>query len=563
MPQSTLSFARLNALLPAPVTAEELGELLFPSKAELKGVAGDELRLEVTADRLDLLDEGGLAAYLNGARGAAHGLLPLASFAPGGPPATIEVDPSVVPLRPWVAGVLLDPPDGASLDAGLLEEAVRVQELLHGTFGLDRRLASLGIYPAERFRFPLRYALEPLEAVRFVPLDGTAPTDGAAFFAEHPMAARYGAGGRDADRCLVLRDADRNVLSLPPVLNARPHGEARPGDGRLLLEATGTRAARVQDALGLLALVFVARGWRVAPVGVNRPEGPDDGRSLFAHRTIPLAAAELEEVAGVRLPSSEVEHLFARARLGAHPAGHGWDVRVPPWRSDVLTSRDLVEEVVLARGVRPEEGVLPPSPTRGRRLPAARVRRAIAAALLGQGFVPLCRPVLAPERIVRLLGRPSALAVANPVSEQYGFLRDALQVTLLGSLERNVRSPYPQRLSEVGPVVVADPGSETGGSTRHRAGFVLAAEAAGFAEAAAGLDYLLGTLGVRGVREPADLPGTIPGRAARLRLAGEPVAEVGEIHPRVLDELHLPVPVAWAELDLTGLAPLLAPARPP
>ncbi len=63
--------------------------------------------------------------------------------------------------------------------------------------------------------------------------------------------------------------------------------------------------------------------------------------------------------------------------------------------------------------------------------------------------------------------------------------------------------------------------------------------------------------GAAGVREPVEIAGTIPGRAAVVRLAGEPVAHLGEIHPSVLAETGVPVPVAWAEVDLSALAPLL------
>jgi phenylalanyl-tRNA synthetase beta subunit len=85
----------------------------------------------------------------------------------------------------------------------------------------------------------------------------------------------------------------------------------------------------------------------------------------------------------------------------------------------------------------------------------------------------------------------------------------------------------------------------------------LASEDAGFADVAALSDYLLSAFDARGVREPVDLPGTIPGRAARLRVAGETVAEMGELHPGVLSAIGVPVPVAWAEVDLSALWPLV------
>jgi phenylalanyl-tRNA synthetase beta chain len=536
-----------------------LEELLFASKTQLEGGAGDELLVEGTADRLDLLTESGLALYLQGATGAAVGLPEVPQGEPGA--LSIQVDASVEPIRPSIAGLVVAPPAGRTLEADLLEEAIRFQELLHATIGLDRRLASLGIYPLARIHGPVSYTVDRVDAIRFVPLDGDQEVDGPDFFAHHPMAARYGELGRREERCLVLRDADGCLLSLPPILNSRSAGEARPGDGALLLESTGARPSRAADAVGLLSVVFVAHGWSLSEVPVTGPHGRADGTSVTRPRSVHLNAATIARLAGTEVPAAEVTQYLEAARLAVHPLPHGWRVEVPPWRPDVLAPVDLVEELVLARGLRQEDGIVPPSSTRGRRSPEARFRAHVSGLLLGLGLVPLYTPVLVPERMATLSGRGGALTLSNPVSDQFARMRDSLLLSLLGVLERNVRHGYPQRFSEVGPVVVPDSEAESGGTTRYRAGVFLAHDRAGFAEAAAMADYLLRTFGTSGVREPAELPGTIPGRAAVLRLAGEPVAEIGEIAPSILRELHVPVPVAWVEWDLTALRPLVERAR--
>jgi len=556
VPQSTVDLPRLLELVPRPLTPPELSEVLWASKAELGSVEGDEARVECTADRLDLLCEGGLGLHLQGVLGGAQGLPPLRPAA-AEDRLTLRVDPSVAPLRPSIAGVVVVPPDGHRLDAGLLAEAVRFQELLHATFGADRRLASLGIYPMGRLHGPVRYSLEPLRDVRFTPLEGETPITAEAFYAEHPMAARYGAYGRDAGRCLVLRDAHGTVLSLPPVLNSREAGEARPGDGALLLESTGIRDARVEEALGLLSLVFAARGWQMAPVAVERGDRIDPGVHLVRARHVGLSDRVLERLAGRPIPVSEVEEGFRHCRLDPARTADGWSVAVPPWRPDLQTATDLAEDLLLIRGVRPEDGVLVPSFTRGTRTPMARFRSTFADRLLGLAFVPLYTPVLVSERSIALTGRTSAIALSNPVSDQFAYLRDSLLPSLVTVLERNRRHGYPQRFSEVGPVVVRSPGAETGSETRFHAGAFVAGGGAGFADAAALVDYLMRACGAAGVREPVEIAGTIPGRAAVVRLAGEPVAHLGEIHPSVLAETGVPVPVAWAEVDLSALAPLL------
>jgi len=559
MPQSVLSWERVQSLLPVPVTESELDELLFVSKAELAGRDGDALTISVTPDRLDLLCEGGLAIHLAGALEAARGLPKLRQAAPVSSGPTFRVDGSVEPIRPWIAGLLVRSPDEAGLDAGTLAEAIRFQELLHATVGRDRRSASLGIYPWERVEPPVRYGLEPLADVRFVPLDGNEEVGGEAFFHDHPLAARYGALGRTGDRCLVLRDADGEVLSLPPVLNSRAAGEARTGDRELLLESTGTHPRTVEETLALLSLVFLARDWSVEPVAVEGPgERRDDGRHLVTPRTIDLSSALLREVGGVALPSVEVERRLARSRLSSRPHPGGWRVEVPAWRPDLGAPIDVVEDVLIAVPIRPEDGVVPPSPTRGRRRREVVFRRRVATDLLGLGFAAPNTTVLVGEAAVARLPGVAPIHVANPVSAEFAFVRDRLLLSHLDVLARNTRHGYPQRFAEVGPVVVRSTDAESGGATRYHASLVVASDDAGFAEAAALVDYLLRRQDVLAVREPAELPGLIPGRAARARIAGEAVAELGEVHPQVLSELGVPVPVAWAELDLSALGPLVA-----
>ncbi len=559
MPTSTLSRRRLLERLGAPVDADLLEAALFGSKAEAVAGEGDALEVSVTPDRLDLLSEGGLALHLEGALGRATGGVRLRRRRGGRGSLALLRDASVVPLRSELAGVVVTAPPGHALDDGLLAEAVRLQELLHATVGRDRRAMSLGIYPARRLRGPVRYALEPVAQVRFTPLDGPAELDAATFFRDHPMAATYGALGRSGDRCLVLRDAAGSVLSLPPILNSRSHGSAVAGDRSLLLESTGTRPRAVLEGLGLLLVVFASRGWSVRPVPVDGPDGArSDGEEVVAGRARELPSELLRGIVGEELTSAQVVQRLARARLSARRQRGGWSVTAPPWRPDLLAGVDLAEEVVLAAELRAEDGVVPSSVERGRRRASTRFRREVATLLLGLGFAAPLTTVLVSEEAADRLDARAAVRLANPVSREYAIVRDRLLLSHLEVLGRNTRHGYPQRFAEVAPVVVRRPGAETGAESRYHAGLVVAGEGAGFADAASTVDYLLRVLDVGSVREPAELPGTVPGRAARVRVAGEPVAELGELHPALLDRLGVPVPVAWAELDLAALAPLAA-----
>ena len=558
MPQSVLRRGRVVERLLQPLSNATLEDILFTSKAELEAQDSETLTVSVTPDRLDLLSEGGLALYLEGATDAAKGS-PRERVVEGpSPPPSVEVDASVQALRPAIAGVLVEAPTDAGLDVETLAEMVRFQEVLHATIGRDRRAASLGIYPYDRLVPPFRYALEPMSGVRFVPLEASEEVSAEEFFRDHPMALRYGALGRRQNLCLTLRDARGTVLSLPPILNGRTGGEARVSDRRLLLESTGMRERTVREALGLLLVGFVSRGWSVSPVAVRGGGNPpSDGRGVFAPRAVDLPSTTLHSLAGMTYPAGEVERRLGRIRLTAHSHPGGWRVEIPPWRPDLLSAVDLAEEVILAQAIRPEDGILAPSFTRGRRRRETVFRRRFATALLGLGCAAPYTSLLVSENAVRRIRGAAPIRLSNPPSAEFAFVRDRLLLSHLEVLAHNTRHGYPQTFGEVGPVVISLATAESGAETRYRAGAVLASDSAGFADAAALVDYLLRTVDIVSVREPAELPGTIPGRAARVRVAGEVIAELGEVHPEVLAEIGVPVPVAWAELDLSRLAPLV------
>lgn len=556
MPRSVLDTERLLALAGRPLSDATLDDLLFGSKAEVEGRDGTSLTVSVTPDRLDLLSEGGLGLYLQGMLGTARGIPAYRGPPADAPLVGFAVDGTVGTLRPAIAGAIVRAPSDRGLDAGLLAEAVRFQELLHATIGRGRRAASLGIYPVDRIEFPVRYSLEPMARVRFVPLDASEEVGAAEFYQDHPMAAAFGFLGREGDACLTLRDARGTILSLPPVLNGRAAGEARVGDRELLIESTGTRWRSSAEAVGLLLVAFVAQGWSVVPVPVTGST-QTDGSAVIDSHSVELPAAVLRAIGGEALSASVVERRLAETRLVGHPHPGGWTVDAPPWRPDVGTAVDVAEDLLLAEGVRPENGVLPPSLTRGRLRKETLFRRRFASDLLGLGLAAPHTPLLLSESTVARVGGAAPLHLRNPVSSEFAYVRNRLLPSHLDVLAHNTRHAYPQRFGEVAPVIVAAPGSATGAETRYHAGVMVASDTAGFAEAASVVDYLLRTVDVTGVREPTEVPGIIAGRAARVRVAGDVVAELGEVAPVLLSEIGVPVPVAWAEVDLTALWPLV------
>jgi len=126
--------------------------------------------------------------------------------------------------------------------------------------------------------------------------------------------------------------------------------------------------------------------------------------------------------------------------------------------------------------------------------------------------------------------------------------------SLLGVLRLNKHRELPQRIFELGDVVLLDPSAETGAARKRRLGVAIIHAKANFTEVRALLQGILRDLGIESYRvEAKEDPAFIPGRCASVVLGGKEVAILGEIHPEVLTNFELEYPVAALELDVEAL----------
>jgi phenylalanyl-tRNA synthetase beta chain len=558
MPQSTLSTSLIFRQLKKELSKEEVERTLFRTKAELVEMKDDDLTIEITHDRLDMLCESGLALALEGILGLARGMPGESGRSGAREGLAARADGSVSRLRGEISMAVATAPAGTTLDLSALSELVKFQELLHATLGRDRRTASIGLYPLRHLRSPFLYAMEPLKNIRFTPLPdetgNSSEMDGREFFEKHPMAEKYGALGKEGDLALTLRDSVGNILSLPPVLNSAKHGEISTSDSEVLVESTGTTAVTCREMVAYMTLPFVARGWTITPVPVAFAKGVDHGRATVEARDILLEQGPVSKLLGVPLTEETVKSALLASRLGVKETKAGLQVSVPPWRPDILGSVDLIEEVAMAMGLDrfPPEFETPS--TQGRRMPFTRFCGRFLEVMVGMGYQEMHTPCLIAQGLSDMLTTAGvSIPLKNPVSQEFACLRPTLLPGLVGALAHNTGEKYPQRLFELSEVVVRDSSSDSGTRTDTHLSFVDAGEDSGFARSAAVAERLARVIGVLAVRDSGEAPGAISGRVAYLKLAGETIAVLGEVHPRVLAELKIQQPASWAEFNLSVL----------
>ena len=161
-----------------------------------------------------------------------------------------------------------------------------------------------------------------------------------------------------------------------------------------------------------------------------------------AERLIPCRFARVNGLLGIRIPASEIMSIFGR--LGLPVTAHddvSCTVRAPSFRPDLEMEADLIEEVARMHGM----DAVPAAVPSARLVPDAddAPTRAVAACrttLIGLGLTEVMHYSFVSDA---LLDRFSAdegarrVRLPNPVSADYGVMRDSLLPQMIETLGRN------------------------------------------------------------------------------------------------------------------------------
>ncbi|WP_049983571.1 phenylalanine--tRNA ligase subunit beta [Halorubrum sp. BV1] len=572
-------------------TDEEFKTDLFGLGLEFEGETDDGLlQFEFAPDRLDRLSVEGVARSLRYHYGDDRGV-----YVPetNDPEWTIEVDESVPDERPYVTGAIVR---GVDLDESGLDSLIQLQEKLHATMGRGRAKGAIGIHDLAMVKgAALQEGAEPSityrgvdpDGVSFVPLDSNDELTPNEVLGEHDTGQTYADLVADLDRYPAIYD-ELGLFSFPPVINGK-RTEVTTGSRELLVELTGTDQWTIDKMCAIICYALSARGATIEEIEVEYADGatqPDEYGSRLIRPDLDTTEKSvthdrIETLLGVDFEPEEIVDCFERAGLDAsYTLGESvsYEVTIPPYRVDVLHPLDLVDDVGRAYGFDELEPRYPDVGTVGGRHERSRLEDAVRSSLVGLGFEDLLNfhMTSGAENYDRMNVEPGTggaavaegdestagagvfgggdpVEITEPYSEEYTQLRTWALPSLVMLLERNTHNAYPQDVAEVGFVAERDDSQNSNvAEARHVAGAVARRDAS--YEAAKGrLQAVCDDFDVELETPRTEHPTFIDGRAADVVIDGDAVGVIGEVHPAVLVEHDLEVPVAAFEFDLDAL----------
>ncbi len=527
---------------------EKMEERIAMLGTPVEKLTKDELEVEVFPNRPDLLSYHGFKRAFLAFLGKKTGMQKY-KLNKSKENYKVIVDNSLKEIRPYTACAIVK---NLRLDSEKIKELIEIQEKLHQTLGRKRKKLAIGIYPLEKIKFPVNFAaLEP-DKIRFVPLDSNREMSGLEILQRHNTGKEYAHLLAGKARFPVFIDSENKILSMPPIINSETIGKVTEGTKDIFVECSGFNLNILNKCLNILASALADMGGEIYEIEVNygkeKKLTPD-----FSIEKIQINFDNVNKLLGLDLKENDIKKLLEK--MGYNCSRN--IVEIPPWRTDILHEVDIIEDIAIAYGYENFVPEIPEISTIGQEAPEEMIKKKISEILAGLNIQEVSSYHLTTKtdqfEKMDLKEKLNLIELENSKTD-YNILRTNLTHYLLKIFAENVKNEFPQRIFEIGKVFYLKDNSP-----HEKNSIALAVCPGNFTEIKQILNYLFKMLGL-GIKfeEPKASPDYfISGRVAEIKLENKPLGFFGEIHPKILRNWRIRMPVALFEMDFDEIIKML------
>lgn len=543
MPTVSYSLSEIVKSTNKSFSEEELIELLELCKCELKQIKGDEIIAEITPDRPDLFSTEGLIHFIKGILNIEKGIKNLQFFNEN---FNVIISEKLKKVRPYVVIATVR---GVKLNEEALIRIINYQELLHESWCRDRKKASIGIYDLSKINGDIYFELKDLESIYFRPLEESKKMSGIEIINRTEKGIKY-KELIPKDAAPVLIDSNGNYLSMAPIINSEDC-KVTEKTTDILIDSTGFDIEFINSIVALMVHVITYYGGKVGIVKhkiENKFYYPS-----FSNRIYQFDLNDFSRIIGLNFDLNQIKDLLERSRYGVKTHDNKLMVEVPFYRVDVLHPIDVVEDVAILYGYNNFNLSLPILITKPKLSEKSIIHRNIREIFNGFGFQEVLNYMLCDSEIqtvkVNMDEKSIGLIrILNPISKEFNCVRANLFPCLLNFLSKNIANPYPQKIYEIGDVIIKK-NSQVIYSNR-LAGAIIDNEV-DFETLHGYLYTFFDSFNYKLILNEAKLPYGLEGRSAFLKIDDKNVGWIAEINPEVLLRFLIRMPTIMFEIDLS------------
>ena len=548
MPTIKLNRQVFEKLVRKKLPIEKLKGRISMLGTDLEEVNDKEIIVEVFPNRPDMLSVQGFARAFSSFIGAKTGLR---HYKVEPSKEKMIVDKSVAEVRPYTACAIVK---NLNFDDEKIKEVIDIQEKLHITYGRNRKKVAIGIYPFEKIKTPIRFMAQNPEEIVFQPLGFPRKINAMQILKQHPSGKEYGHLLEGKEKFPVFRDADNEVLSVPPIINSHNTGKINEKTKDIFIECSGFDFKVLQKCLNIIVTALDEMGGKVYSMelhyGNKKYVTPD-----LRPEEMRVDISYINKLLGINLKENEIKRLFERM-------GYGYvnkKALIPAYRADVMHQADLMEDIAIAYGYENFDSLIPNVATVAQEERFEIFKRKISELLVGLGFLEISTYHLTNNtfQCQKMNTKLDLIELANSISSDYNVLRAWILPSLMEVFGNNKHHEYPQRIFAIGTIFKKNDKMETSIEENDLLAAAIASENTDYTEIRQVLDYLSRSLNLKYEITETEHNSFIEGRAARIEINGKKVAYIGELNPNVITNWSLEVPITAFELNLTALFELI------
>ncbi|KAJ4337922.1 phenylalanine--tRNA ligase subunit beta [Didymella glomerata] len=589
MPTIAVDKAALFKELGREYTTKEFDELCFEFGIELDEDTSEstkpedqaqppQLKIEIPANRYDMLCFEGIALNLKVFLEKEQ--LPKWQVTPpkDGQLQELHIKPETAQIRELCSGVILR---GIEFTQARYDSFIALQDKLHQNLARQRTLVSIGTHDLDTVKGPFTYeALKP-EEIEFVPLNQTKKMNGKElmeFYEKDKHLGRYLHIIRDSPVYPVIYDANRTVLSLPPIINGN-HSKITLNTKNVLIEITATDKTKVEIVNHMLIAMFAGYCESIEAIKIVSDHNNESRISPdLSPREWKAEVDYLNNVTGLDLSPEEISKLLSKMGHDVSPSKTDkniLDVSVPITRADILHQADIMEDYSIAYGFNKLPRVYPNKTAAvSAPLPINKLADIVRLESASAGWTEVMPLILCSheenfEWLNRIDDGKTAIKLANPKTAEYQLVRTSLLPGLLKTINSNKHHSVPMKIFEVSDVGFKDETQERKSRNERHFAAAIMGKTSGFEQVHGLLDRLMLMLRSKFMTREDGLKNAalegywieevedktfLPGHAAsiKINLGGKnhTIGVFGILHPSVLHKFELPYPVSTVEFNL-------------
>lgn len=556
MPVVKVRLSTLSKSFPH-IQLKEIVEKLPYIGLDIEGIdEGDGIiRVEFNPNRPDYASENGILRALRGLFEMEVGLPIIKNVEESD--YVINVDETVADIRPIIYGFVAK--RQYSLDEYEITQLISMQEDLHNGIGRKRKKTSIGLHNLDPIVFPLNYTTVP-KNFSFIPLDTQNEFTIEQILTNLDVGKDYGYIINDSDKFPLLFDSQKNVLSLPPIVNGNLT-RITLDTKNLLIEVTSTSGKSAHDVLSILSFELYDMGFKIYSIQIN---SPFDGRSetpILDPLKMMVSAGYINKILGLELSNRELIKCLEKSRCSGKILENGIECFIPRYRVDIFNPIDISEEVAIGYGIYRFDTSSPSLYFSGKKHINSMIFNSIREILVGLGFLEIINTNIISRKTVDDFFIKNAdddsniISIGDSKNSEFEILRNSIIPSMMITLSKNIHEKYPQKLFEIGKTFQIQNSKI---KEEWSLGVVIAHNNTDYSEIKSVLESLIKYCFNKHIKTPHfNFEYYLKGHSAKILLNENDIGNIGEVYPQVLENFKLRTLVSTFQINLDSLMELL------